>query len=359
VSKSPIGRLRGASRLTRWTVLVSSSLVLALAFERVHVPAALLLGPLVAGILMSAAGASIVIPRLPLQIAYAMVGCLIARAVTPAAVAEFGSQWPLFLAFSVVTVLASIALGWTMGRLRVLPASTAIWGLMPGAAPVMILMAEDFGADAALVGFMQYLRVVAVAVVVPIISLGLGAVAGTTAYGREWFGPINWIGCGATLLVIVVGIVLGSRMRVSGGVVLVAMFLGAAVNATGTIQLELPALLLAASYALVGWKSGLSFSPDVFRTAAHVFWRVLSSVILLLMMCGALAFILAPLTHADPLSAYLATSPGGIDTVAVIAASSKAQLSLVIAGQTVRVFVVMLVGPPLSRFAVRNLRQRG
>jgi uncharacterized membrane protein AbrB (regulator of aidB expression) len=51
----------------------------------------------------------------------------------------------------------------------------------------------------------------------------------------------------------------------------------------------------------------------------------------------------------DPLTAYLATSPGGMDSVAIIGAASNVDLSFVMALQTLRLVIVLIVGPPLAR----------
>lgn len=54
--------------------------------------------------------------------------------------------------------------------------------------------------------------------------------------------------------------------------------------------------------------------------------------------------------HIDFMTAYLATSPGGLDTVAVIAAGSNADMALIIAMQTLRLFSILLTGPAIARF---------
>ena len=79
-------------------------------------------------------------------------------------------RWPIFV-FGVLAVIAvSTLLGWVLTRMRVLPGSVIVWGSSPGAATAMIVMAEDFGADARLVAFMQYLRVALVAAVASIVA---------------------------------------------------------------------------------------------------------------------------------------------------------------------------------------------
>ena len=52
----------------------------------------------------------------------------------------------------------------------------------------------------------------------------------------------------------------------------------------------------------------------------------------------------------DPLTAYLATSPGGMDSIAIIAASSNVDVPFVMALQTARLLMIMAIGPSLARF---------
>jgi uncharacterized membrane protein AbrB (regulator of aidB expression) len=58
----------------------------------------------------------------------------------------------------------------------------------------------------------------------------------------------------------------------------------------------------------------------------------------------------------DPLTAYLATSPGGADSAAIIAASSgKADALFVMTMQMIRAIAVLFLGPPLAKFVARRL----
>ena len=55
----------------------------------------------------------------------------------------------------------------------------------------------------------------------------------------------------------------------------------------------------------------------------------------------------------DQLTAYLATSPGGLDTIAIIAVGSTADVPFVLAMQTLRLILVVVTGPPLARLIAR------
>jgi uncharacterized membrane protein AbrB (regulator of aidB expression) len=60
--------------------------------------------------------------------------------------------------------------------------------------------------------------------------------------------------------------------------------------------------------------------------------------------------MLAALTPVDGLTAYLATTPGGIDSVAIMALGSGADAPLVLAVQMLRLFAVVLAGSLLGRW---------
>ena len=121
--------------------------MLAAVFELIALPAALLLGPMIAGIVMGSNGGRIRPPRLPVLAAQTVVGCLVARAITGDIVVAFLKDWPLFLSVVIAIVATSGAIGWVLTRLKALPGTTAVWGTAPGGASVMMVMSGAFGAD--------------------------------------------------------------------------------------------------------------------------------------------------------------------------------------------------------------------
>jgi membrane AbrB-like protein len=100
----------------------------------------------------------------------------------------------------------------------------------------------------------------------------------------------------------------------------------------------------------VGWTIGLRFTRDILAHAARALPAVVGSIVALIAVCGLFAFLLVWLAGIDPLSAYLATSPGGADSVAIIAANTDVDVPFVMAMQAGRLLVVMLTGPALARY---------
>ncbi len=324
--------------------------VLALA----HLPAAILLGCMAAAMLLAVNEIPVRVSRALFVGAQGVVGCLVARSLQPSILAAMLRGWPLFLTTAFSVIAASGVVGWALTRRRVLPGTTAVWGLAPGAATVMILMAEAYGADMRLVAVMQYLRVVlATATAAAVSGLWVGSVHAATA-SAPWFPPVAWGAFTATMTMALLGAALAHRLRIPAGPMLLPLLLGVILQGTGTLAIELPPALLALAYAIIGWGVGLRFTRAILAHAARALPRMLASILMLLAICIALAGLLTVIAGTDPLTAYLAMSPGGADSIAIIAAGSAVDVPFVMAMQLTRFVMVLVIGPRFSRFVARR-----
>jgi uncharacterized protein len=348
---------RRLSPWAQWVVLVATSAPLAALLEVVGLPAAWLLGPMIAGILVSSNGGTIRAPRLPVFAAQAIVGCLVARAITGEIVLRFLKDWPLFLSVIVSIVAASAALGCLLTRWKVLPGTTAVWGTAPGGASVMMLMAGAFGADARLVALMQYLRVVLVAVVASAVARQwLAAPIAAAVPSAPSFPAMHWWDFVFTLMIAGIGGAVGFGLKIPAGGLLVPMLISAALEGLSLVTITLPQWLLAISYAFLGWSVGLGFTRDILIHASRVLPQILLSICAVIGICAAFAFLLVKAAGIDPMTAYLATCPGGVDSIAIIGASSHADLSFVMTLQTLRLLIVLIAGPAMARLIAQRLQ---
>jgi membrane AbrB-like protein len=335
-------------------LLILSALFYAL-FKVAHLPASLMLGPMGAAIAVAGLGAKLAVPTPLFAMSQGLVGCLIARGIEPDILGEIAGNWPLFIALVLAVIAVSCALGWILMRSGVLPNSTALWGSAPGGATAMILMSEPYGADVRLVAFMQFLRVVMVALVASVVARILSVpLDGAAPAAVLWFPVIHWPAFLETLALAACASMLGARLRVPGGSFLFPLFIGVILQDTGLMTIELPPWLLAIGYATIGWSIGLRFTHAILAHAARSFPRVVASTLMLIAICGLFALVLVRTMGLDPLTAYLATSPGGVDSVAIIAASSKVDVPFVMAMQTARFMIVLFIGPKLMGFLSRK-----
>ena len=338
----------------QWAMLIVLSAATAALLRMIQLPAAFLLGPMIAAIMIETGGGAIKVPRLPFTAAQAVIGCLVARAITSEIVADFLHQWPVFTGVMLAVIVASSALGWLISKLKILPDTTAVWGLLPGAASTMMLMAEAFGADMRLVAFMQYLRVILVAAAGSLIARFWVHSTGVAA-PIVWFPAIHWLPFAETLGLVVLGMTVGQRSRIPAGGILLPMILGTVLHLTGVITIELPQWFLVASYLLLGWTIGLRFTRKILAYAIRALPQILLSILVLMGFCAGLAYLLVIGMGIDPLTAYLATSPGGVDSIAIIAASSKVDMPFIMAMQMMRLIAVLMIGPHISRWVASTL----
>jgi len=342
----------------QWILLIALSAGIAAFLLWLHAPAALLLGPLIAAMMLAAGGGRVRFPLPPFVVAQGIIGCLIARMVPLTIIGDILDHWLLFTAGVLFVVAASSLLGWLMTRLHMLPGTTALWGTSPGAASVMTIMAESYGADIRLVAVMQYLRVVLVAAIAALVAKVFGVSASQGPAAIVWFPPIAWLPLTETLALAVAGPLVARALRIPAGAFLVPMVAGIVLTHFGWLAIELPAWLLAASYALVGWNIGLRFTRPLLIHAARALPRIVGCTVLLIALCGLVALMLVYGAGVDPLTAYLATSPGGSDSIAIIAASTDVDVSFVMAMQTVRMIAVLFLAPVLTKFIAERVSWR-
>jgi len=282
-----------------------------------EVPAGQFLGPMLVAIMFGVCGASIQLHRYAFKLGQGCIGILVAHSMTLAVLASIAQSWPLMLFATVVTVslsaLVGLALVW-MG----IPASTAAWGTSPGAASAIVLMADEYGADSRVVATMQYVRVVCVVMIGALVSNLLEApVGGSDVHAADVasqsFGLLH---LGLTIVTLLIGVTLGNRLP--AGALLMPLMLGAALQISGLLHITLPSWFL-----------------------------------LMIALCALSAWLLAAVLNKDFLSIYLATSPGGLDTMAIIAVETHSDVGLVLAMQTLRLFAVILTGAFVARMIIR------
>ena len=101
------GALGGLRPPARWALLVVASLIIGVALQKLKLPAALLLGPLAAAVIVQTAGASVTVPRAGNLMAQAVIGCLVARSITPAIIVGFAHHWLLYIGVVLLSISVS------------------------------------------------------------------------------------------------------------------------------------------------------------------------------------------------------------------------------------------------------------
>lgn len=342
--------MRALSVAMQWLALLGLSAAIALVMEYGGLPAAAMIGSMIAGIVVSVGGGTVKVPQAGFSFAQAIAGCLIAASLSPAMFPVLARDWPTFAIVIVATVAASNLLGLAISRWKILPGTAGVWGAAPGASTAMVLMAGAFGDDQRLVAFMQYLRVIIVSIGAAMIASLWVDTGAVDLPAHDWFPPIELWPFATTILVALAGSRLGRLARLPSPHFLGALVLGTFLRLAFGVGFQIPEWLAAASFATIGWTVGLKFQSDTLWRAARVLPQIVLAILTLMAFCGAIAFVLVHEMGVDPLTAYLATSPGGMDTVAIVAiAAGNVDISFVMTMQALRFLFVLIAGPPIAR----------
>ena len=149
---------------------------------------------------------------------------------------------------------------------------------------------------------------------------------------------------------------LAIRLRIPAGPLLATMIVGATLNSMNVVEFRLPYIFQIGASVLVGWFVGLGFNRALLlSTLRKLHWLFLSAF-LLIGLCAIFAWMLHRFAHCDSLTAYLATTPGGLDSVILLAMGSggSTDVPFVVATQTLRLFLVILTGPLVARWICRH-----
>lgn len=334
----------------QWLALALLTVVFSAGLELARMPAAILIASMIAAIVVGVRGGTIAFPRLGFSAGQAIIGILVASSLTPALFSAFAENWAAYTLAVLSTLAASSFLGWLISRWGILPGTTGVWGSAPGAASAMVLMAGAFGADQRLVAFMQYLRVILVSFCAALVARQFGEGGGAQAEAVSWFPAIDLPVFSLTIAVTLCGAVLGWLLRLPSPFFVGVFVLGTVLHLGFDVDFQLPEWLLALGYVAIGWTIGLKFRSETLRAVARSVPHVVLSILALMAFCGIIAWLLVVELDVDPLTAYLATSPGGMDSVAIIAAASgDVDITFVMTMQAMRFLFVLLIGPPLAR----------
>lgn len=342
----------------RWAGLAAATLAVSLALDAIALPSPFLFGALLLGLavaLVSTAAAGVLdIPIGLFGAAQSAVGVALGAYLQSSSLNALGEDWLPVTLVSAATLGVSLAAGTVMARVTEVDRVTASLGMVAGGASGIVTMARELGGDDRLVAFMQYLRVLVVVLLTPVLvaiafpSQNGGSTAAVT--GVPLMGDArDWL---VTLGLGVVGSLFGRLIRLPAGALLGPMILAGAVTLSAPEGwFVVPGAIQDAAFAIIGLQVGLRFTVQTIRQTGRLLVPVLVSVLVLLLACFGLAVILDAVTSVSLLDAYLATTPGGLYAVLAVAVGAGANTTFIVAVQGLRVVVMVLLAP----LAVRRI----
>src|ERR1700742_2480686 len=147
------------------------------------------------------------LPRHVFTGAQAVVGVTLGAYLQSSSLTALADSWLPVTLVSLATLGLSLACGQVLSRVTGLDPATAALGSIAGGASGIVGMSDELGGDDRLVAFMQYLRVLVVVLLTPVVAAVTGGhAAGGTSSGPAFGDLEGWL---LTAIVAPAGVVAG------------------------------------------------------------------------------------------------------------------------------------------------------
>jgi membrane AbrB-like protein len=355
-----VGDARRRHRVLDGAAVLLGAVAVSVALDRLGLPSPSLFGGLVAGLARALVGRTrISVPRRADTAAQAVIGVAVGLLVDLDTLRTVGTQWLPVLLVTVGTLAVSLAAGLLLRLQPGISPVTGAFSTIAGGAAGVTAMARDLGADQRMVAVLQYLRVLIIVILMPVVATALyGADPGTgggppDAGGPGWpAGLLFTVGCS------VIGLLVGRLTRLPVVTLLGPMVVAATLDLAGLSQgAQVPAAVETAAFLVIGLQVGVTFTRDSLRTVGRALPLALTLIVGVIASCAGLGALLARGTDVSALDGYLATTPGGLYAVLATATDSGADTTFVLAVQVLRLFVMLLSAPLIARWLRRRRRR--
>jgi membrane AbrB-like protein len=345
----------GRSPAASVALVLAVTAVLSVAFSLLHLPSAVLFGSLLGGMTHALTSSTVIaIPPSAFRLGQALIGITIGSLVSLSALTGMGSALLPIAAVTAGTVLVSLLAGRLLALRRDVSPVTGAFAMIAGGASGVVAIARELGADDRVVTVVQYLRVLLVLLTMPVV---------TAVVFRPEHGLGRFDAGGATLaadlayvaIALALGLLVARVVPVSTATLLGPLAVAAVLSSAGWLGTPaVPVPLQWVAYTLIGVQVGLRFTRASLASITRMLPLVLAIMAGMIGMTAAMGALLAWLTPVDGLTAYLATTPGGLFAVLATAADSGSDVTYVMAVQLFRLLVILAFTPLLARMLRRR-----
>lgn len=328
----------------RWAVVLPASLLLGALFDWLNVPAGwILAGILAAGAMALSTGEELPLNRIVERGGRGTIGILAGIPLVGVPLVELGDYALPGIVVALFIVAFGVGGGLLLSRAeRAISRETGILSMLAGGSSVMPALARDLGADFRYVALSQYLRLLAVSMTLPLVTVFFATPAGT---GADPAGPeVNpWMFPVIALLAFF-GFHVAKLLRLPSpgvfGPLLLTLLGGLLLPAEWSLQP--PEFFRIYAFLAIGWMCGGGLSMRALKFFARQLPATILFIVLLSVACALLAIPIMHWVDITYFEAYLATSPGAIETALALSAEGGAGPSVVTI-QLIRLLGVLLI----------------
>jgi membrane AbrB-like protein len=314
-------------------------------------PAPWLSGSALAVASASIAGARLAIPPWLRDATLVFLGATMASAISPETVTQM-ADWLVSLTGLALCVFATMAAASTyLERVHGYDRATARLASVPGALPYVLALATQSDGDQRRIAIIQMIRLAALLVCLPSLISLLQPVAVASA------APVRPVRPGE-LAILMLGGALGAwvfkRLGAPAASLFGAMIAGALLYGSGAISSSLPEWLMIPGFVVIGAMVGSNFSGLDHWLLLDTLLASIGSVLIGAVVAVLFALPVAWLVGLPAPQLLLAYTPGGVETMAILALAFGLDPAFVGGHHLLRFFGLSLVVPLWLRGYLRR-----
>jgi membrane AbrB-like protein len=312
-----------------------------------------MVGPMIAIATLNLMGVRMHSPPYARQTGQVILGSAVSLYFTPTVVAELGANFAAIVAATVAVFVVGGLGALILSRVSGVEGKSTFFASIPGGAMAMAVLAERYGAQIAPVAVAHSLRVSIVVIGIPFALTYGGIPIEVAAYRPDM--PLDYLILAPWLAF---GFVLGEvseRLGLRNGYLLAPIFFGAALTMSGIQLSAVPHWMTDFAQLMFGLVLGARYERAFFaRYKLFIPFALLNSFFILIASV-AVAAVLAWAFGLPFATMILATAPGGLAEMTILAQALQISVPLVVAFHLFRVVVVNIGTQYIYACAVRVL----
>ncbi|MET1030269.1 AbrB family transcriptional regulator [Domibacillus tundrae] len=298
------------------------------------------------------------IPKYWLYIGQCILGIELGQKINLSVLNVFQKDWAVILIMLLLSIAFSLLSGVILWKYSKTDMLTSFFSTAPGGLSAMPGIAEEVGANTAVVSILQTMRVFLVIFIIPIVVSALvfhPSVEPVIQAAAPAFGWSGLLWTAVLSITAYAGYHIGKKLKFPAPWLLGSMLFTAVIQSgTSTavghdVIAYWPHEVMILSQIVIAASIGSRFRKEMFvglkQTIAISF---VSTVLFIGAMFGC-AYIVSKATGLAFMTAALAFAPGGVAEMATTAVVLNADATFVVAVQVLRIIAVILLLPPVFR----------
>lgn len=338
----------------RWMIVAPASLALGYVLSRLHVPAAwILAGIICSGVSALGTGRELKVNHRFYQFCRGIIGILAALPLIGIPPADLLP----FILPGLVSAAVIVGIGFAGGLMLSnygVSRETGVLSMMSGGSSMMPAMADELGADMRYVALTQYLRLLAVSMTLPLVA-SIFTPPGTDHLAGVKVAWWMWV---MVIVIALIGDPIAKRLHVPASGVFGPLLLTAIIGAFIPVPVAPPEPVKIMAFLAIGWVCGGGLSVPALKNFARLLPATITFIVVVMAACAGMGVIVAAWLDISYFEAYLATSPGAIETVLALSAEGGGG-PVIVALQLIRLICIVFFAAALPSILKKMDARRG